>query len=234
MSLDLHAHLLWQIDDGPQSEGASVEMVRRLIDLGFGGAAPSPHGHADPGRCRARLSALREALDRAGLCFELYENTENALTPEVIAEIRAGRGRMLARTHYFLIELPFWGPLPALANILGLVSSSGLRAIIAHPERSAHFAETPGAAIDVHRAGGLLQLDLGSLVGVYGRTAQRTARALLDGDLFDVAASDMHCPADARWIAKALRALEEICGPERAARLLRGNPRRIVLDERLV
>lgn len=233
MSLDLHAHLLWQLDDGPRSEGASIEMVRRLVDLGFTGAAPSPHAYADPALARTRHAELEAAIADADIGFALYENTENALSPEVIADVVAGRGRMLAQTRYFLVELPFFGPLPALGNILGQVARAGRTAIIAHPERSAHFAETPGAASDVRRAGGLLQLDLGSLVGVYGREAQRIARALLEGDHYDLAATDMHRPEDSHWIAKALRALEALRGPGDAARLLQENPSRIVLGERL-
>lgn len=234
MFLDLHAHLLWHLDDGPRSKAASLEMVRRLIALGFSGAAPSPHAHADPAMARVRLAELTSALGSASLDFNLYENTENALSPEMIADVVAGRGRMLAQTHYFLVELPFFGLLPALGNILQRVAKAGKTAIIAHPERSAHVAETPGTALDIRRAGGLLQLDLGSLVGVYGRSAQRTACALLEGGHYALAATDMHQPDDSRWIARALRALEALQGPDCAARLLRENPRRIVLGERLI
>ena len=53
MALDLHAHLLWNIDDGPASESESIEMIRRLMALGFTGAAPSPHGDSDPTLARA-------------------------------------------------------------------------------------------------------------------------------------------------------------------------------------
>ncbi len=229
MALDLHAHLLWNIDDGPASESESIEMIRRLMALGFTGAAPSPHGDSDPTLARARLDELRAALERERLDFELFDNTENALTPELVADLCAGRGRMLAKTRFFLVELPFHGPLPALGNILERLSQKGLNAIVAHPERSAHFAASPFAAASVvHRFGGLLQLDLGSLVGVYGTTAERTARALLKGGHYDLAASDLHRPADCRWLAHALDELDALVGPATARRLIDFTPRRIV------
>ncbi|MDR0965788.1 MAG: protein tyrosine phosphatase [Myxococcales bacterium] len=231
MYLDLHTHLLWGIDDGPRSEAESVEMVHALITLGFDGAAPSPHC-VNAMFLRQRLEEFEAVLSRASIDFDLYENTENKLSPSMIADVITGKGMMLARTRFFLVELSPFAPCPALPSILAQLANAARTALIAHPERSAHFLQgAEAAAVAVRAAGGLLQLDLGSLVGLYGRDAERAARQLLDGEHYAVAATDMHELDDARWIGRALSALDRFCGPAEVERLLTINPRRIAQGE---
>jgi protein-tyrosine phosphatase len=99
---------------------------------------------------------------------------------------------------------------------------------VAHPERCREF-EKPGRAAEAVRAGAALQLDVGAVIGRYGKQARKLARSFLEEDLYAVAATDLHGPRDAAaWLSDSIAELQSLCGAERAERLLADNPARIL------
>jgi len=86
----------------------------------------------------------------------------------------------------------------------------------------------------VVRLGGCLQLNVASLIGLYGKTPRKLAERFLGDGLYAVAATDLHHPAGAEeWIPEALDALEKRVGRQAFDRLTSGNPRRILQGEEL-
>jgi protein-tyrosine phosphatase len=103
--------------------------------------------------------------------------------------------------------------------------------LFAHPERCAEF-ERPGRAEEVLRLGGALQLNVGALGGLYGRTARRLAERFVAEGLYAVASTDLHRADGAReWLDESLAFLEKRAGAEGLERLLAENPRRILAGE---
>ena len=236
MFTDLHCHLLYAHDDGADDPGEALAMARALVEVGFGAAAPSPHaGRSYPGAEAAerRLEELRGLLGENEVALELFSNAENYLDAEFLEAERAGQGRHLAGTRYVLVETPYETPMPALPEIIFQLRRKGVRPIFAHPERCAEFQE-PGRAEAAVRGGALLQLNLGSLWGRYGRSVRKTARRLLDAGLYAIAASDLHEAEDAaRWLGRAIEELEKEAGAPGMRRLLEENPARIVRGEEI-
>ncbi|MBI5547681.1 MAG: protein tyrosine phosphatase, partial [Deltaproteobacteria bacterium] len=109
----------------------------------------------------------------------------------------------------------------------------GVRPVFAHPERCAEFQELPRAE-EATRLGAVLQLDLGSLAGTYGRQAKKTALRLLEAGLYSLAATDLHeASSSERWVRQALKELENRAGRAGLTRLLAENPARLLRDEEL-
>lgn len=226
--LDIHNHILWDVDDGAQSPSQTLELVRGLIEMGFDGAAPSPHSYADESECRTRLTALRELLEKEEIHFDLYENTENVAEPEEILSLTSGNGRTLAGGRVFLMELPHNALFPALLNVVALISRSGHLALIAHPERCLQFQSRPESAFEALDAGAFLQLDIMSIQGMYGRRAESLAMELLDADAYGVAATDIHSPRYLPALRESLLRLQSILPEDDVQRLLDVNPRRLI------
>ena len=107
----------------------------------------------------------------------------------------------------------------------------GVTPVIAHPERCMEF-ERKGRAAEAVRAGALLQLDIGALIGRYGPVAKKVSRALLDDGLYAIGATDLHSPVNARdWVGKSLKELRSRAGEQAFSRLMEHTPRRILLGE---
>ncbi len=237
--VDLHCHLLWGIDDGCRGPEEALEAARALVDLGYRDAAPTPHARSDfPSQdgdlCQGRFGELESLLQRERVPLRLHRAAENFLDDAFMERLGRGDARGFGGSgRYVLLELPFASAVPRLPDLVFRVKLKGHWPLFAHPERCAEF-ERPGRAEEVVRLGGALQLDLGALLGRYGREPRRLAERLLDAGLYAVAATDLHGPGEVRrWVAEAHRELSRRVGDEVAARLLGDNPRRVLGGEEL-
>jgi protein-tyrosine phosphatase len=237
--VDLHCHLLWDLDDGCETPGQTVAAARLLVDLGFSDAAPSPHvvlglPSGDASRAEARRAEATALLVREGVPLALHANAENRLDEEFLARAGGeGRRGIGAAQRWVLVEVPFRTGVPALPDLVFRLRRQGVAPLFAHPERCAEF-ERPGRAEEVVRLGGALQLNVGALAGVYGREARRLAERFVSEGLYAVASTDLHRPEGVReWLPEALVALEKRAGAAGLERLLGENPRRILAGEEL-
>lgn len=235
--VDLHLHLLPGVDDGARTLEDSVAMARALASLGFTALAPSPHHreeYASRSRelCAQKLDEVRAALSAAGLTFELFVNAENFfLDDALLPDVATGTARTLSAGKVLLVEAPYQGPLPMLADVVFRMKLKGVTPLIAHPERCFEF-EKKGRAAELVRGGALLQLDVGALTGRYGKTAHKLARGFLDDGLYAVAATDLHGPVGAEaWVGDALKALEKVAGRAGFEALFSARPRRLLAGD---
>lgn len=235
--VDLHSHILWALDDGCESPEETLAAARLLVELGWRDAAPTPHAHPlfpsrDAATCSDRLAAAQALLASEGVPLTLHAGTENVLDADYLARLEPGVRRGLGATGaWALVELPFRGSVPAMADLLFHLARRRVRPLLAHPERCAEF-DKAGRAAEAVRLGAALQLNLGSLAGVYGRHVRKQAEAFLDDRLYAVAATDLHHPDGAEeWLPEALDLLEERAGTAEVERLCAANPRRVLGGE---
>ncbi len=228
--VDLHLHLLPGVDDGSRSMEDSLEMARALISLGYTQAAPSPHHRSeyaslDAALCALKLDEVKVALAAAGLGLELFPNAENFFLEEsLMTSLGTKASRTLGSGKVLLVEAPYQGPLPMLTSFIFKMKLKGVTPLIAHPERCFEF-EKKGRAAELVQAGALLQLDMGALIGRYGKAAEKLARQFLEDDLYAVAATDLHSPVNAKtWVGDSLKALEKAVGSQRFTSLVASRP----------
>lgn len=194
--IDLHAHILPGVDDGPASVEEAVDLARAAVDAGTRVLAATSHvSHmfpTDPRVFPARLAEVREALQAAGVSLEVVQGGELAptrlgdLDDEALRELSLGGGP------YLLVECPFSPVSAELEPLVYDLQHRGWRILLAHPERSAAFHRAPERLERLVRGGALVQVTAGSLTGQFGQTARRfSVDALRDG-LVHVLASDAH------------------------------------------
>lgn len=152
---------------------------------------------------RQRDDDLRMAFDRLlelgsdiPECPELRMGYELAPRPDS-PEFRADPQRWrLADTDLVLVDGPDDIPMQHDAGILDYldrVAATGLRPILAHPERHAFlFPGDHGFAEECKARGALLQVDSGALLGFDGPAVAAEAHRLLAEGMVDVVASDAH------------------------------------------
>lgn len=89
-----------------------------------------------------------------------------------------------------LVETSYFNPPMQLWDILHDIMSRGIRPILAHPERYQYMSESDYERL--HDMGILLQLNLPSLLGLYGRHVQKRARHLLQKNYITHLGTDLH------------------------------------------
>lgn len=234
--VDLHLHLLPGVDDGCKTMEDSLELARVLVRLGYDVVAPSPHNrpeYASREVALAKLDEVRAEFARQAIALTLEPNAENFFLDEtLLTSLSTSQSRRVGTAgKYLLVEAPYTSPLPQLLDVIFRMKLKGVTPLIAHPERCLEF-EKKGRALDVVRAGAALQLDMGAVIGRYGKTAQKLSRQFLDDGLYALAATDLHSPVGAeRWVGDSLTALEKHVGATAFTALVETHPRQVLLGQ---
>jgi protein-tyrosine phosphatase len=237
--IDLHAHILPGIDDGPAWLEDSVAFARAAADAGTHLITATPHLRSDFPDVRLEELADRcHALDRVladeGVGVRIVPGAEvdllwaRAASPEELRLATYGQGGT-----DMLLETPY-GPLPPnFGAMLESITEQGIRILLAHPERNPSFQRDPQLVLDLVARGVLVQVTAMSLAA--GRKASRSlrlARWLGERDAVHVIASDAHTEGPWRGpdLRPALNALGSI-SPARLEWIVHEVPQAIVAGE---
>ena len=82
--------------------------------------------------------------------------------------------------------------LPNLKNIIYNLLGNGYIPIIAHPERYSYVKENPNWLLEYLELGVLFQSNYASIIGLYGKEAQKTVKLLLKNNMIHFLGSDVH------------------------------------------
>jgi protein-tyrosine phosphatase len=199
--VELHFHLLPDVDDGPSDLAVSLALAREAMRDGTRLVTCTPHASfVDVAEIPERVRALRAGLLAAGIGLDVRPGAELAWHDvpaldgaelESVAQGPPGR-------RWLLLE----APLPGTGALEGLLASArelrdrGFGVLIGHPERSPALVEAPGAVERLLAAGDRLQVNASSLTGFHGPRARVAGLALVDAGKASVIASDAHRPFD--------------------------------------
>jgi protein-tyrosine phosphatase len=196
--IDLHAHVLAGVDDGPATADESVELARSAVADGVATLAATPHLRDDhPGVVPEELAGRRTELQRRlleeGLALRLVTGGEVDFTWALDATDDAlelvsydQRGSDL------LVETPY-GELPHhFERMVDAMRWRGYRLLLAHPERNPTFQRSPERLARLVDGGVLVQITAGALAGSRASRSRRFALAAVSEGVAHVIASDAH------------------------------------------
>ena len=236
--VDIHSHLLPDYDDGPPT----LDDTRRMLELaektGTTEIVATPHlldesDYARKQEILDKFALVKEAAKRDGRKLKIYLGGEVFLFPGV--ELNEEFSTLNNNGRYALVEfgmrqIPEFVPQKLFDWIM-----DGYRPILAHPERYLPVIKNPRYAYKFAQMGVALQINAGSLLGVFGESVKETAHLMLRHKLAHIIASDGHNTGSRSISLGEVRDLvEEQYGEELARILLEENPRRAVRGEELL
>lgn len=234
--IDLHCHLLPGIDDGAADDAVSLEMARIAAADGIRTTACTPHIYPgfyenDRAGIVARVEAFRGRLREAGIALELVEGADAHLTPELLGRVRAKTAPTLAGSRYLLVEPSHTVATPRFAETVFDFVAAGYVPVITHPERLAWIGTHYEVFASLVRGGVWMQVTAGSLVGRFGKEAQRFGRRMLDDGFVHILATDAHGTRHRPpLLSEGVRVAERYVGANEARRLVDERPRAILDD----
>lgn len=194
--IDLHAHLLPGLDDGPRTNEDALVMARRARKDGIECVVATPHvDHVHGVTPTAILVAalrLRRALIDAKIDVKILTGGEvTAIRASELtdAELRAVA---LGASSWVLLECPLTRRAVALEEAVFNLELRGFRAVLAHPERSPQLLGNIERVRTLVDRGALCSVTGGSLLGRFGSTAKAFVAKLLAQGLVHNVASDGH------------------------------------------
>jgi protein-tyrosine phosphatase len=219
--LDIHCHILPGVDDGPDTLEQSLAMARAFVAGGVGHVFATPHHIAGtawslPARqVQQRVVELQSILQANDIPLILHPGMEIALHPHLARELENEHLLPLGTSNCYLLEPPFEQFNDGLIDIVLAFKNSGRSVILAHPERIPFFQKNVTHLDRLIEQGILIQVNLGSLLGKFGKRTKNTALYLLRHNSINFAASDSHGP-DVRKppTIKDWHHLEQVLGPD--------------------
>ena len=231
--IDLHSHILPGIDDGSPDFETSVNLVRELAAGGVTDVYATPHyieetHYSSPVDANTALLAdLQARCNAEGLPVRLHLGNEIYITPNVVSLLENGQIRGLDGTSYLLIELPMSGDFPGYYDIFLELIRAGYKVVLAHPERYTSFARDFSLFEELYDMGVLMQCNLGSFAGIYGKTVFKLACRMAKEKKIWAFGSDIHHVRGNTWINDAKKKLGKFYTDSELEELLAGNASKI-------
>lgn len=201
---DVHSHLIPAIDDGVKTNEEALETISIFMDLGYKRAITTPHIYSDiykntPAIISDGANKLSGYLKANNIDFEISFAAEYYFDAWFHNEVKSERPLLTFGKKYVLFETNFISEPFQLKDMAFSLVTSGYRPILAHPERYQYM--TMEKAEDLRTRGVLLQINLLSLIGYYGKGVQTLAQKLIERNWVDMLGSDCHNPAHARLLS---------------------------------
>ena len=194
--VDLHAHVIPGVDDGPPDVGTAVALCRAMAATGVTTVTATSHVSTRypnrPETLAPGRDTLRRALHEAGIALEVEPGAEVAIDQAAQLDDATLTALHLGGGPYVLLESPLS---PAAADVAGGVRSvlaRGHLVVLAHPERSPAFQQAPHELEGLVADGALCAVTAGAYAGHFGRTAKAFVERMTVDGLVHVVTSDAH------------------------------------------
>lgn len=187
---DIHSHILPGVDDGVHSLEEAQEALAYFNELGIARVFLTPH-----------IMEEYPNNDLSSLQVEFYEFAYNSQTDvklQLAAEYMIDsnfrshlkKGLLSMNNRFVLVETSFLAAPLDITQRLYSIKLESYHPIIAHPERYRYMGKRELSSLKDRNC--KLQLNLMSLSGCYGNSAQSQAEDFLKNDYYDFIATDFH------------------------------------------
>lgn len=234
--VDIHSHILPEVDDGPKSWDVAVEMCRMSAADGVTHQIATPHNndrfHYDREYLKSltvHLQQLAGPVPTIGLGCDFHFSYDN------LQLVLADPARyVIEGTRYLLVELNDYSIPPQITDSFLKLGDTGTTVIITHPERNRILRETPQRVVEWAAQGFVVQVTGNALTGFWGERTRRSAEWLLRHDAVHILASDAHdTERRVPGLSAARDAAAAICGAETADALVDANPLAVINSQAL-
>ena len=195
--IDLHCHILSDMDDGPSTMEESVLMIQTALKEGIDTIVATSH-FTDIKAIDSYLASRDEKIDsllgtlsEKGIKADIVKGAEVYIDMGLF-DINGIERLALNGSRYILTELPMMAFPLYTEEFLYRLQLLGLIPIIAHPERNERIIRDPELLYRLVDLGSLAQINTGSITGLFGTASQKCARKILKSKMAHVIATDAH------------------------------------------
>lgn len=196
--IDIHTHILPEMDDGAKNYEESLKLCRLGRNQHIKKTVVTPHFNA-MGDIESFLSQrdekvriLTKNLKLNGIDMEIFSGAEVFVNDDIFYAQNLRR-LTINNSRYLLVEFDFFGnTLRDIHGYLNELYSMDLIPIIAHPERYEYFQNNYDAVNELASRGILFQLNAGSLASRDGREEFELAYEMAYKGVASFIATDAH------------------------------------------
>lgn len=237
--IDIHTHILPNIDDGATSIEETFNLLKEAKKAGFETVALTSHyrkGYyeTDTPEREVWVNAIYENLKAKNIDMNLYLGNEIYLSDDMIKYMEDGKASTMNDTSYVLFEMPLHEEPENLYEMINQMQQYKIVPILAHPERYEYIQKDPELIYDLIEKGVLMQADYGSIIGQYGEKTKIMVKKLFENNMIHMLGSNVHRQETVYpRIPECLEKIEEIVGKEILEKLTTTNPKSVLTNKRI-
>ncbi|MCU7556116.1 histidinol-phosphatase [Alteromonas sp. ASW11-19] len=238
--IDLHSHIIPNIDDGSRSMEMSLTMARQSVAAGVTHVVCTPHMHwgvfdNTQETIEAGFQQLTDAVADAQIPLALSWAAEVRLKEYIPQWLREDRLPFIGRHNgrpVLLLEMPHSHVPAGVEPLVRYLRAQGVQPLLPHPERNRDILKMPEKIPWLRNLGCWLQVTAGAITGRFGENVQALVTEMLAQEQVDVVASDMH--DDTRRPTDMREAYDQVSthlGEDYAQKLFVNTPADIIAEQ---
>lgn len=198
LAVDMHSHLLPGLDDGLQTLDETIAFIKQLKNMGYQKLICTPHILSgihpnSPQTILPKLDLVRNELAKQNINIQLDAAAEYMIDLEFEKLITSGEPLLtFGDKNYILIEMSYMAPSPNFKEIIFELQMKNIKPVFAHPERYNYFHGQFKEYERLIELGCVLQVNLLSLSGFYGKAVKKAAELLMENNMVSFLGTDMH------------------------------------------
>lgn len=196
--IDIHSHILYDTDDGANSIEESIAIIKELISIGYDSIILTPHYIKDSKYAKSKnannvkLNKIKDILKENNIDVNLYLGNEIYIDDDILSLLKKQEISTLSNSKYILIEIPLSGYHTYYKDIFRDLIKNDYKVILAHPERYYSFQKDFNKIVELYNMGVLLQGNINSIIGQYGKSAKKVITKLLKNNMLTFLSTDIH------------------------------------------
>lgn len=239
--IDMHCHIVPYTDDGSIDNNSSIEMGKRAEELGYTGIFATSHYIIHDNELvnkeyRDNIEKLNNLFHENNINVKVYTGNEIFFTNDIIDLVKEKKVCTLGESKYVLVELPLFNNIVPM-NVydeFNKLQDEGYIPILAHPERYDFVSKDVNNLIPLIESGVLLQANIGSISGKYGKHAQKNVKKMLKRNMVHFLGTDSHNTSVYNIYEKSMKAIKKIVKDEELLdKILNENPNSVLNNKNI-
>jgi protein-tyrosine phosphatase len=195
--VDIHSHIIPNIDDGSKTLEESVALLEKMNDLGITNFVFTPHimegvWENSSAKIKDHFTLLKKHLATTELKYLSIRYSAEYMLDNNFSKLLSKKDILPIKDNYILVEMSYLNPPLNLYEQLFNIQIAGYKPILAHPERYSFLHNNFNEYTKLKEAGCKFQLNLLSLTNYYGKEVHKVALQLIKNKMIDFVGSDTH------------------------------------------
>ncbi|AIO18630.1 Tyrosine-protein phosphatase CpsB [Candidatus Izimaplasma bacterium HR1] len=193
--IDMHNHLLWDVDDGCKDIDESIKMIEEAVNSGVTDIFMTPHYRPTKGYIKTyeelsnKFTQLKQIITNLKMPINIYLGREIDEIDDLKVCFDNQNCTTLNNSHYVLVD--FGARKADIEEFIYETNRLGYKTIIAHIERY-KYLKTLSIFDSFKKQGALIQVNASSIISPRNKDINRKVKYLLKNKLVDFVASDSH------------------------------------------
>lgn len=237
--IDIHSHIIFDVDDGPKSLEESLSLLGESYAQGVTTIVATSHRRkgmfeTPEATIEKQFLLLKGEAEQVYPDLELLYGGELYYTSDLIEKLEKQLVPTYNNQPFMLLEFSMSTPWQEIFQAVSTVLRLGLTPVIAHIERYNALAFNKERVIDLQNMGCYTQVNSNhvlkpKLFGDQEKLFKKRGRYFLENDLIDCIASDMHnLHSRPPFMAEAYQVVADKKGAAIAQKLFYDNPKIII------